>query len=49
MLYWLCIGDTGGLIKVILIRLYKGLIGLNMSLYSSKDMCVGYIPYRVYM
>ena len=29
--------------------LYKGLIGLNMSLYSSKDICVRYIPYRVYM
>ena len=29
--------------------LYKGIIGLNMSLYSSKDICVRYIPYRAYM
>ena len=28
--------------------LYKGLIGLNMSLYSSKGIGVRYIPYRVY-
>lgn len=27
----------GGIIKE---SLYKGLIGLNMSLYSSKDICV---------
>ena len=28
--------------------LYKGLIGLNMRLYSSKGIGVRYIPYRVY-
>lgn len=29
--------------------LYKGLIGLNMSLYSSKGIGVRYIPYREYL
>ena len=35
--------------EIIKESLYKGLIGLNMSLYSSKGIGVRYIPHRVYM
>ena len=38
-----------GLFKGNLGGSYKWLIGLNMSLYSSKGIGIRYIPYRVYM